>query len=370
MFNQNFNIPGNKPVVLVAPLDWGLGHATRCIPIVSELTNNGCIVLIAAEGQIKNLLQTEFPELRFLDLKGYRIKYSRSKYLMPVKMLLQLPKILYRIYAENRWLKKAVIDHKINAVIADNRMGLYHKKIPCIYITHQLCIKTGNRFTEFLAQKIHYHYINKFKACWVPDEKGVHNLAGDLSHPQQLPNIAVTYLGPLSRFERSEEPEKYDLSVILSGPEPQRTIFENLAISALEHMPEKTCLIRGLPGKSQMLLLKNHSVSIKNHMPAEELKQVIQQSGMVITRCGYSSVMDLVKLGKKAILVPTPGQTEQQYLAEYLKAKNLFYTVEQSSFSLSAALQAAASFEYKTVALGDSAYKSVLKGFVAILSNQ
>jgi UDP:flavonoid glycosyltransferase YjiC (YdhE family) len=184
---ENFNIPGLKPRILIAPLDWGLGHATRCIPIISALIQQNCSVIIAAESQVKFLLQKEFPNLQFIHLTGYRIKYSRYKLWMPVKLLLQLPKIVYRIYAENLWLKRIVKQNKIDVVIADNRMGLYHKKIPCIYITHQLSIKTGNRFTESVAQKIHYHFINKFCACWVPDAEGALNLAGELSHPVTMP---------------------------------------------------------------------------------------------------------------------------------------------------------------------------------------
>ena len=208
---ENFNIPEHKLRVLLAPLDWGLGHATRCIPIISALIQQNCIVIVAAEGQIKTLLYNEFPDVQFIELKGYRIQYSRYRLWMPVKLLLQLPKILYRIYAENRWLKKAIKENSISAVISDNRMGLFHKKIPCVYITHQLTIKTGNRFTENIAQKIHYHFINKFGACWVPDAKGNVNLAGVLSHPVLLPKTQVTYLGPLSRFEKKETESKYDL---------------------------------------------------------------------------------------------------------------------------------------------------------------
>ena len=186
---QNFNITDHKPRILIAPLDWGLGHATRCIPIIAALIQQNCTVIVAAEGKLRTLLQKEFPDVQFIELRGYRVQYSRYRFWMPVKLLLQLPKILYRIYAENRWLKKAVKEHSIHAVISDNRMGLFHKTIPCIYITHQLTIKTGNRFTESIAQKIHYHYINKFSACWVPDAEGSLNLAGALSHPAKLPKV-------------------------------------------------------------------------------------------------------------------------------------------------------------------------------------
>lgn len=367
MISEKFNIPGRRLRVLIAPLDWGLGHATRCIPVISTLIKQDCTVIVAAEGQIITLLQKEFPGLQFVELKGYRVHYSRNKFWMPATLLLQFPKILYRIYAENRWLKKIVKEHKIDAAISDNRMGLHHKKVPCVYITHQLTIKTGAGFTERIAQKIHYHYINKFSACWVPDNDGGVNLAGALSHPATLPKVPVTYLGPLSRFEKTATVTKYYLCIILSGPEPQRTVFERTILAGIEKMPEKICLLRGLPQETEIPLLTSPSVEIKNHLPAEEMCNIIQQSEIVISRCGYSTVMDLVKLQKKAVLIPTPGQTEQEYLAVYLREQKLFYSVDQENFSLQDALKNAAAFKYGDWPTNNDDYKMVIENFVATL---
>ncbi len=362
---ENFNIPGHKSRILIAPLDWGLGHATRCIPIIATLIQQNCTVIVAAEGTVKTLLQKEFPHVIIIELKGYRVKYSRNKYWMPVKLVLQLPKILFRIYAENRWLKKAVKEYSIHAVISDNRMGLFHAKIPTVYITHQLKIKTGNRFTENIAQKIHYHYINKFSACWVPDTEGALNLAGALSHPAILPNVPVTYLGPLSRFEKTGVESKYDLCIILSGPEPQRTVFEKIIFQELHKIEGKICLVRGLPGETEMPALNNSSIEIHNHLAAAELNSIVMQSKMIISRCGYSTVMDLVKLQKKAILVPTPGQTEQEYLGTYLQDQKLFYTVAQNSFSLPDALKNATAFAFNAPGVSVEDYKNVIGNFLS-----
>lgn len=364
---ENFNTPDNKPRILLAPLDWGLGHATRCIPIISTLIQQNCTVIVAADGPVKNLLQKEFPNVQFIELKGYRIQYSRYKFWMPVKIVLQLPKILYRIYAENRWLEKAVNANKIDAVIADNRMGLFHKNIPCVYITHQLTIKTGNRFTEKIAQKIHYHFIDKFWACWVPDAGRDLNLAGALSHPAILPKVPVTYLGPLSRFEKKEAESKYDLCIILSGPEPQRTVFEKIILNDLHKIQGRIFLVRGLPLETEIPELNNSSIKIKNHLPADELNNIILQSKIIISRCGYSTVMDLVKMQKNAILVPTPGQTEQEYLGGYLQEQKIFYCVDQKIFSLAEAIKNAADFECKVWPAHDDNYKNVVENFIATL---
>ena len=350
--------------MLVAPLDWGLGHATRCIPIIFKLLQQNCEVIVAAEGDVKFLLQKEFPKLIFIDLRGYRMRYSRNKFWLPAKLLQQFPKLIYRIYAEKRWLKKVVHQYKIDAVIADNRMGLSHPKIPCIYITQQLKIKTGNRFTESFAQKVHYRFINKFTACWVPDAAGEKNLAGELSHPVILPKIPVKYLGPLSRFEKTTVENKYDLCIVLSGPEPQRSIFEALILKDIKYFKGSIFLVRGLPGKTSIPENSNAVLEIKNHLAAAELNMLLQQSNMIICRSGYSSVMDLVNLQKKAILVPTPGQTEQEYLARYLQDQKLFFCVEQKHFSLPAILKAASGFQFTEINFSQNEYEPVVEGFV------
>jgi uncharacterized protein (TIGR00661 family) len=352
---------------LVAPLDWGLGHATRCIPLIFKLLQQNCEVIVAAEGAGKILLQKEFPQLAFIELKGYRMQYSRNSSWMPVSMLLQFPKLISRVYAENRWLKKAVAEYRIDAVISDNRIGLSHKKIPCVYITHQLLIKTGNRFTERIAQKIHYHFINKYQTCWVPDASGEINLGGELSHPATLPKLPVIYLGPLSRFEKKETEFKYDLCIVLSGPEPQRSVFEKMIMRDLKDFNGNALLVRGVPGKGPVSTSNSNTVEICDHLPAAELNQVLLQSKMVISRSGYTTIMDLVKLQKKAILVPTPGQTEQEYLATYLQQQHLFYTMPQESFSITAALQKAAAFDLSKAPLIPDDHEKVIEDFVYAL---
>jgi len=362
--NENFNSPGPKKRVLVAPLDWGLGHATRCIPIILKLIQQNCEVVVAAERAGKILLQQEFPQLNFIELKGYRMQYSRNRSWMPVSLLLQFPKLISRIYAEKRWLKKAIAEHKIDAVISDNRLGLSHKKIPCVYITHQLLIKTGSRFTERIAQKIHYHFINKYNGCWVPDAAGEINLSGELSHPAVLPKVPVIYLGALSRFEKKDTGFKYDLCIVLSGPEPQRSVFEKLVMRDLKDIRGNTFLLRGLPGRSDTIEVNSATLEIQDHLPAAELNQVLLQSKMIICRGGYTTVMDLVRLQKKAILVPTPGQTEQEYLASYLQQQHLFCTMEQQDFSIPDALKRAAAFNFSEASVSFNDHEKAIEHFV------
>ncbi len=334
---EKININQGKRRVLVAPLDWGLGHATRCIPIIYVLISLNFEVVIAADGAIKNLLKKEFPDVVFTHLNGYKIHYSKQKFWLPVKLLSQFPKLLWRIYKEHQQLKAIISTHKIDIIISDNRLGLYSTVIPSIYITHQLKIKTGNAFSERLAQKIHYFFINKYTACWVPDNESENNLAGELSHPLKKPAIPVKYLGPLSRFEKIETFKKYDLLILLSGPEPQRSIFEKLLQEELKTFTGTVLLVRGLPeaAENNSVADASNKISVVNHLAATDLNKVIQQAKLVICRSGYTTIMDLVKLQQKAVLVPTPGQTEQEYLAKYLMEKKIIFCNAAKQFFFS-----------------------------------
>jgi uncharacterized protein (TIGR00661 family) len=343
--------------VLIAPLDWGLGHATRCIPIIYELLQQNCTVIIAADNAIEILLKNEFPQLTFLKLKGYNIQYSRKKSLLPLKIFLQIPRIISTIYYEHRWLKKIIQQQNIDRVISDNRFGLHSNIVPSIYITHQLLIKTGNRFTEKIAQKIHFHFIKKFTQCWVPDFEGNNNLAGELSHPKRKP-ANVEYIGPLSRFEKTSPEKKYGLLVLLSGPEPQRSIFESLLLKQLQTFDGAVLLVRGLPGND--LINQQKNIIIKNHLPANELSNTIQQANLVIARSGYTTIMDLIKLQQTTILVPTPGQTEQEYLAQYLAKQKIFYTVEQDKFVLKEVLKKTEELNFRIPLINMETYKKRL----------
>jgi UDP-N-acetylglucosamine transferase subunit ALG13 len=335
----------NNIRILISPLDWGLGHATRSIPVIHELLNAGCEVFIAGSGAQQVLLQESFPAASFLPLPGYGIQYSHTKHGLAWKILSQLPRIQRSIRFEHRWLQQMVKKYNIQAVISDNRYGLFHPDIPTVFITHQLQVKAPWRWLEKLIQRINYRYIARFSECWVPDMEGSDNLAGDLSHPVKKP-ANLHYIGCLSRFLSAESiPPVYDLLLLLSGPEPQRTLLEQQLLSELANFEGKALLVRGLPGtKSILPALPN--TTIYPHLPAEALNLAIRQAGMVISRPGYTTVMDLAKLGKKALFIPTPGQTEQEYLANYLQQQGYCYAVSQDTFRLSTALAAAGQFNY------------------------
>ena len=233
--------------LLVAPLDWGLGHATRCVPVIRDLLNYHCEVWLAGEESQEKLLREEFPSLPFLRLKGYRIKYAKTGF--TGKILLQVPSILRSIKEENKWLKEQVTKYGFGAVISDNRYGLYHENIFSVFITHQLCIKSSlGKWSEKILQQWNYKFINRFNECWIPDEEGENSLAGNLSHPVKLPLIPTKYVGPISRFEKKNIDEIGNhLLIILSGPEPQRTIFENKVVDQIVGHDSSTCIWNYVP---------------------------------------------------------------------------------------------------------------------------
>ncbi len=365
---NNFNSRSFPTRILIAPLDWGLGHATRCIPIIKYLLCLKVDVVIAASGNSFFLLKKEFPELKIFLISGYKIRYSRKKRNLPFKLLLQFPKLLISILGEHYWLKKFIRTNRVDAVISDNRFGMYYKKITSIYITHQLLIKTGNPFTERLAQRLHYFFIKKFNTCWIPDyaEDG---LAGILSHPKNVPGN-VEYIGPLSRFEKINDVKKVrDVVIIISGPEPQRQILEEKIISQLHDGNKKILLVRGLANETKILQTDDVMIEIRNHLPAEEMNKAIQQSLFVIARSGYSTIMDLVKLGCPAAVIPTPGQTEQEYLGEYLMQKNIFYCITQDDFDITQTIENAKRFQFNQPDFPRDMYKNVLDEFVQSLKS-
>lgn len=361
--NEN---PLRKPRILVAPLDWGLGHATRCIPIIRELLANECDVWLAGEGTQHKLFSKEFPELTILDLSGYNIKYSKTKAGLLFRLIGQIPKMLDIISFENRWLKIKNVALEFDAVISDNRYGFHNKTVYNVFVTHQLQIKTGlSSLIDGILKQLNYAYIRKFDACWVPDEKAENNLAGKLSHPKRFPKPPVQYLGLLSRLNPNGIEEKKDhILVVLSGPEPQRSILENIIVQKISQHKGTATVVRGLLTATNFIPSTN-TIKFYNHLPAEDLNREMEQAEFVISRSGYSTVMDIARLNKKSILIPTPGQTEQEYIGKHLSATGKVISIEQKNFSLLEAIEKAKSFSYTSFPEYDDVhFKKTIKDFV------
>ena len=330
-----------KKRILLCPLDWGLGHATRCIPIIQLLLQKNTTVLLAGSGRSLELLKKEFPGLEVIHLPGYDVRYSRNS--MVVNMFFSIPKILKGIRDEHLALEKIIAAHKIDAVVSDNRYGLWSEQVKTVFITHQLFIKTV--VGAGLLRRLNLNYIKRFTACWIPDEAGTINLSGDLSHAHPLP-VNAFFIGNLSRFisERSSSPvsiqlrKKYDLVVIISGPEPQRSIFEQLLLKQLQQLSLTALVVKGMTECEQKLETTN-TIDVVSHLNTAEMKEAVLSADLIVARSGYSTIMDLAALGKKAVFIPTPGQTEQEYLAKQCMQKNIAYSQQQHQLDLKDALE-------------------------------
>ena len=330
--------------ILVAPLNWGLGHATRCMPIIRHLLEKQCEVVIGADGMSLKLLQKEFPSLPFIEMPGYGIFYPENSSMI-FKIALQIPKILFGIRREHRQLEMIIKEKKIDAVISDNRFGLWTKHIPCVFITHQLVIKSP--FGEKFIHKIIQNIISNYSECWVPDVDDRGGLSGDLSHKFNLPNN-TRFIGLLSRFAASstlviKEKESRKLLVILSGPEPQRTLFENKVLDQVCSLKVQALIVRGIVD-NQVRRTVSENVEMVSFLTSDDLQKEILSSEIILSRSGYSTIMDLALLSKKAIFVPTPGQTEQEYLAAYYYEKKIAYSMPQKWFDLKTALNESESY--------------------------
>jgi len=309
--------------IVVAPLNWGLGHATRCIPIVKHLLENENEVSIASDGEALSLLKKEFPKLKFFTLPSYNITYVHNSMLL--NMAGQAKGILKAIRNENSKANEISKKWQADIIISDNRLGFYTDGVENVYITHQLTIPGPNKFISAVATKLHKTFINKYDRCLVPDNEGELALAKDLSNTAL--KIPKFYLGPLSRFVVEKKPIKYKYTAILSGPEPQRTKMESDIIQVFnKNSSMPLCIVRGSATYRSLQKPESH-ISMFNLLGSEKLNSIINESEIIICRSGYSSVMDMVALNKKAIILPTPGQYEQIYLAKNLNGKYGFQSV-------------------------------------------
>lgn len=349
--------------VLVAPLDWGLGHATRCIPLIRYLLGKKVEVIMGADGRPFHLLSKEFPDMPLVKMPGYAIRYP-DKGFMLLKIASQIPAIYERIKQEHKQLKGLIKSLKIDAVISDNRFGLWSEEVPCVFITHQLRVKSP--IAESFLYNLNMRYISRFSECWIPDVALPQNkLSGDMSSQVDLPAHAQ-YIGLLSRFTStgSIKDIKRKLLVILSGPEPQRTLFEKIIIEQLKQVKDISALVvQGITERLERKKIGEH-VELVSYLKSDELLEAILSSEVVLSRSGYSTIMDLAVLGKKAIFVPTPGQTEQEYLANYLSQKKMVYAVSQSKLNLEKAYQEATTCKGFTGNYFSSGYQGAIDGLL------
>jgi hypothetical protein len=334
-------MPGKK-VILVCPLDWGLGHASRVIPVISRYLTGGDQVIIGGSGKSGELLQKTFPQLVFLTFPGYEIKYPANGAWLILSLILQLPRMVIALIRENNLLNNIVRHYGIDTVISDNRYGLHSGFSHNIIITHQISpiLPVLLKWAEYPLYLIMRYLIQRFDECWIPDSAGKDNMTGKLTHRFKLPRNA-RFIGILSRFTNITKPPlnpmncNFKMVIVLSGPQPSLRHFTYQIFNQAKQLPFKVLIIGGLqhsefPG----IHLTETDITYFPHLETDDFMEALLNAEIIVCRAGYSGIMDLLALNKSAILVPTPGQTEQIYLAGFLDEKGLFRQVRQSDLKL------------------------------------
>jgi len=321
----------NKPRVLFGILNWGLGHASRSVPIIKYLQSIGYKVIVCTDGHVIDFLQKELVDITFEYLPGYKMHYRYNS--MAINMVLQAPKIYATYRREHKKFKKLATMHKPSFCISDNRFGCRIKGLPSFFIGHQWNILGSTQKKQPVASLINQFFIRKFDGLLVPDDP-VLNITGKLTRDIEV----KTYdLGLLSRFENNEEisaPNRYKTLAILSGPEPRRTRLEAKLCSYFASFPnEQFALIRGTDKKPSLPIPAN--VLVFNIAAKAKILELIQQSTLLICRSGYSSIMDYLTLDLKRILfIPTAGQSEQEYLAERMRVFHGYECIQEKDCSI------------------------------------
>ncbi|MDI3526338.1 MAG: hypothetical protein PWR03_521 [Tenuifilum sp.] len=322
-----------KKTILFSPLGWGLGHASRIIPLISKEQEPGNNVIVAADKSSIALVKSIFPNITTIPFKSINVRFcKKNNQLLPLFWFaLRIPFVRIR---EHRKLQQIIKEYKVDMVISDNRYGLYSKRAFCVIITHQLRIIPPKPFgfTSKLIGILLKRWLKRFNEVWVPDYPQENSIAGELSRSNGLPNIK--YIGLLSRFKLitpNTSDRYWELVGIVSGPEPHRTIFEEKLTQLGQKFKLKTLILKGIPNQGNEIIQESEYVWKAGHLQDIEFYSAIKNARYIVARSGYSTIMDLLTIGKSGLLVPTPGQTEQEYLAKHLAEKGFFKSVKQDS---------------------------------------
>jgi hypothetical protein len=323
----------NNRNILICPLEWGLGHATRMIPLAKRLKDKGNNIFIGGGEEQLLLFRYELPGLTYISFPGFKPGYSKH-FPSWLVMLCKIPVLVYHLIREHSELKKIIRDFSIDIVISDNRFGLWNRNVTTIYVTHIMRVPFPKPFcfAEIIGILVHRAIIRKYDLCFIPDLPGELNVSGRLSHGLKLPSNAI-YIGLLSRFSgiipaKSGSFDYRHNTVILSGPEPQRGILRQKLESIFIAQEPSTVFLGGRPDMSNEMTGTDNIVYY-NHLDSSRMAEALKSSDYILSRSGYTTIMELISLGCTAFIIPTPGQTEQEYLAAYLEEKEWFRSIPQ-----------------------------------------
>jgi uncharacterized protein (TIGR00661 family) len=318
--------------ILYGALNWGLGHASRSVPVIRMLQERGAEVILAAHGRARKLWELEFKDAAFAEIPEYTIRFPEHSYLS-LSLFTQLPRLLQQIQREQEHVESAVRQMGIHCVISDSRFGFYSQQVPSVYITHQLQVKSA--LGSSLPSCWHRTVMNRFDAVWVPDVPGENNLSGELGHDSRVEH--VKYIGPQTRLKLIAANEHIDTLTICSGPEPMRSQLEQNMLEQLRNHVGKHVMVLG---KSESPQEKKQvgNVTVYSYADDQLLSELMSNAQVIISRTGYSTLCDVAHFGKAFIGIPTPGQTEQEYLGRYLSTKGITI-IDATAGRLNQALQ-------------------------------
>jgi len=323
--------------VLISPLNWGLGHATRDIPIIKKLLDHHHEVTIAACGNALAVLENEFPECRFITFPDYPVPYSASRFFLP-KFVAFFPLMLKAISDERKNLGAILAKNQYDLIISDNRLGVFSSTIPSVFITHQLHYHLPMIFwpVELLAVAMNGYLHGKYLKVIVPDNPpGPASLAGKLSRPGTDETKKRAYFsGILTSTRRLDIAQDLDYLVMISGPEPQRTRLEEILLDQIRELEGTSVILLGSP-RNRDKQKQSRNCQVMAYASTQEKEELMNRAKCIICRSGYTSLMEIAELGKQhALFIPTPGQTEQEYLSEYYEKKGWFHSKSQYQLDL------------------------------------
>lgn len=363
---NQIDLTGKK--IFLAPLNWGLGHATRSIPIIEQLLQWNATVIIGGDGRSFQLLKAEYPNLEAIELPSYDVKYTDNAAMVAIT-LFRAPKYLYAIKKEHDVLQQIIKSHNIDYVISDNRYGLFTSLVPTVFICHQIALIPPKILspTTPIVYRLHRLFLDRYDKIWIPDFKGKDNLSGVLTNKYPLTE-KMAFVGALSRFKPNEpsvdlsELSNIDIVCVLSGPEPQRTLLEDALRNQLSNIQRNVLIVQGKTEK--YTVTKDKRITTISFLTSKQLNAVMSNANVIIARSGYSTILDLAAIGKKAILIPTPGQTEQEYLAKNLHKQGKIILQHQSTLDVEGALDAIKEIDgFKAIPKSEALQREMIRFF-------
>jgi len=334
--------------VLVSPLNWGLGHAMRDVPVIRTLLEEGNEVTIAACGNALAALRQEFPSCRFIEFGDYPSPYSAGRFFLP-KLSLYLPILLHAIAREHDTLERIVARERFDLIISDNRLGVYTSRVPCLFITHQVHFHLPFFLwpVELFAARMGRFLYQKYERIIIPDNPpGPLSLAGKLSRPDsEVVRSRAYHAGILTGIPRQDVARDLDYLFLISGPEPQRTRLEEILLPQAGELDGKTVILLGSPQKP-CSGTGPEDCSVRSFVSNSEKAALMNRAKFVVCRSGYTTMMELAELRKAAgLFIPTPGQPEQEYLSWYYHRNGWFHSGSQYRLDLAGEIDAARKFQ-------------------------